>query len=85
MDAARTTTIDVLLSTAEVISALKSYFTHDLNVQALPRGSSSAKGVKLKLETSGAGGLHITYTKLSSVPVPEPITNDATADGPSAA
>jgi hypothetical protein len=82
MDVARTTTIDVLLSTAEVIRALKAYFTHDLNIQALPIGSSNARGVRLVLETPGAGGLHITFTNLTGVPVPEPIINDSIEHDP---
>jgi hypothetical protein len=71
----RSTTIDVILTTAEVIGALKAHFPHDLSIQALPL-NSSVKGVVLKAEVRGACGLEITYTKDTTVPAPAPIIND---------
>lgn len=75
MQTIRSTTIDVILTTAEVISALKSHFPHDLSIQALPL-SGSAKGIVLKAKVQGACGLEITYTKDTTVPGPAPIKND---------
>jgi hypothetical protein len=71
----RSTTIDVILTTAEVIGALKAHFPHDLNIQALPL-NPSAKGIALSSKVQGACGLTITYTKDTTVPGPAPIEHD---------
>jgi len=71
----RESTIRVTLNTVEVITALKAYFPHDLNIQALPL-NPSAKGVNLSSTVQGACGLNIVYKKDTTVPAPAPITDE---------
>jgi len=76
MQVSRSTTIEVFLSSAEVIDALKAFYPHDINIQALPR-NPSAKGVFVDASVpKGTCGLHIVYTKDTSVPAPAPIEHD---------
>jgi hypothetical protein len=71
----RESTIRVKLNTVEVITVLKAYYPHDLNIQALPL-NPSAKGVMLSSTVNGACGLDIVYKKDTTVPAPAPVTND---------
>jgi len=75
MDAFRETTIRVILTGAEVITALKKAYPHDLNVQALPL-NGSARGVHLTATIVGICGLSIVYKKDTTVPAPAPVIDE---------
>jgi hypothetical protein len=72
MDTQRETVIRVILSSAEVIGALKKAYPHDLNIQALPL-NPSGRGIHLSMNVIGVAGLSITYKKETLVPGPSPI------------
>jgi hypothetical protein len=76
MQVDRSTAIVVKLTSAEVITALKAYYPHDLSIQALPL-NPSGRGVHLSAEVpKGTCGLHITFIKETHVPSPAPVVDD---------